>query len=130
MDYCKRIKQKFPKIIILGINNQAERCIIFQFLENSGAGYILENANAKEVLQCIDTAIADNITLSKEVQEIMQHPSPSNFELPRLTKREQKILLAISNGATSAEIAEKLFISATTVEMPRRNPLQKFRAKK
>ena len=36
---------------------------------------------------------------------------------------------AVSNGLTSGEIAEKLFISVITVETHRRNLLQKFKAK-
>ncbi len=129
LDFCQLIKQKSPKTIVIGISNQAERSIIFRFLENGGNGYILKNADAKEIVQCIDNAINGDLALSKEVQEIMLRPSVNNFEIPRLTKREQQILLAIADGSTSSEIAEKLFISIITVETHRRNLLQKFKAK-
>lgn len=129
LDFCHLIKQKSPNTIVIGISNQAERSIIFRFLENGGNGYILKNADATEIVQCIDNAINGDLALSKEVQEIMLRPSTNNFELPRLTKREQQILKSISEGKTSAEIAENLFISIITVETHRRNLLQKFKAK-
>jgi len=129
LDFCKSIKQKLPKTIVIGISNQAERSIIFRFLENGGNGYILKNANPKEITDCIDKAINGDLALSKEVQEIMLRASSDNFELPRLTKREQQILSAIADGHTSIEIGEKLFISVITVETHRRNLLQKFKAK-
>lgn len=129
LDFCQRIKQKFPKIIVLGFSNQAERSIIFRFLENGGNGYILKNADAAEILQCIDNASRGDLALSKEVQQIMLRPAPQQYELPRLTKREQQILHSISLGKTSVEIAENLFISVITVETHRRNLLQKFKAK-
>lgn len=129
LDFCQRIKQKFPKIIVLGFSNQAERSIIFRFLENGGNGYILKNADAAEILQCIDNASRGDLALSKEVQQIMLRPAPQQYELPRLTKREQQILHSISLGKTSVEIAENLFISLITVETHRRNLLQKFKAK-
>ncbi|MGG5576948.1 response regulator [Myroides sp. C15-4] len=129
LDFCKAIKQKSPKTIVIGISNQAERSIIFRFLENGGNGYILKNADACEIIQCIDNAISGGIALSKEVQEIMLSASSNNVELPRLTKREQQVLESIAKGNTSAEIAEKLFISVITVETHRRNLLQKFKAK-
>ncbi|MNL64571.1 Oxygen regulatory protein NreC [compost metagenome] len=59
----------------------------------------------------------------------MLRPSLNTFEIPRLTKREQQILKSVADGLTSAEIAEKLFISIITVETHRRNLLKKFQAK-
>ncbi|WP_158962181.1 response regulator [Myroides fluvii] len=129
LNFCQLIKQKSPKTIVIGISNQAERSIIFRFLENGGNGYILKNADANEIIHCIDNAIKGDLALSKEVQKIMLRPSANNFELPRLTKREQQILKLISEGKTSAEIADNLFISIITVETHRRNLLQKFKAK-
>lgn len=129
LDFCKIIKQKSPKTIVIGISNQAERSIIFRFLENGGSGYILKNADAHEIIQCVENAIIGDLALSKEVQEIMLRPPANSFELPRVTKREQQILQAIAQGHTSVEIAEKLFISVITVETHRRNLLQKFKAR-
>lgn len=129
LNFCQLIKQKSPKTIVIGISNQTERSIIFRFLENGGNGYILKNADADEIIQCIDNAINRGVALSKEVQGIMLSSASNSFELPRLTKREQQVLESIAIGNTSAEIAEKLFISIITVETHRRNLLQKFKAK-
>lgn len=129
LDVCKIIKQKVPKAIIIALSNQAERSIIFRFLENGGNGYILKNADAQEIIQCIAKAMNGDLALSKEIQEIMLRTKVTNFELPRLTKREKQILQTIAKGSTSAEIAEQLFISVITVETHRRNLLQKFKAK-
>lgn len=129
LDYCMLIKQQSPHTIVIGISNQEERSIIFRFLENGGNGYILKNADAQEILDCIQRALQGEMALSKEVQRIMlQSPVPSPV-LPKLTKREQQILQAIAQGSTSAEIADALFISIVTVETHRRNLLQKFKAK-
>lgn len=129
LDFCKTIKLKYPNTIVVAISNQGERSIIFRFLENGGNGYILKNADANEIIDCINTAIKGELALSNEVQKIMlRSPNPS-FEVPRITKREQQILKAISEGKTSAEIAEILFISVITVETHRRNLLQKFKTK-
>lgn len=129
LDFCKIIKRHASETIVVGISNQAERSIILRFLENGGSGYILKNADAKEIIQCVENAIDGNLALCKDVQEIMAKPSNSNYEVPRLTKREFQILEAISVGQTSAEIADKMFISVITVETHRRNLLQKFKAK-
>ncbi|MFZ4861227.1 response regulator [Sphingobacterium sp. Mn56C] len=129
LDFCKLIKQKSKDTVLLGISNQEERSIIFRFLENGGNGYILKNADANEIVCCVEKAVAGELALSRKVQEIMLTPMEAPPQLPRLTKREQQVLQAISNGLTSADIAEKLFISVITVETHRRNLLQKFTAK-
>ena len=46
-----------------------------------------------------------------------------------LTRREKEVLELIANGLTNNEIAEKLFISCTTVDTHRKNLLAKFNAK-
>ncbi|QCX53757.1 response regulator transcription factor [Elizabethkingia sp. JS20170427COW] len=129
LDFCRTIKQSSPDTIVIAVSNQAERSIIFQFLENGGNGYILKNADANEIVCCIENAVNGEVALSKEVKEIMLKPNVNNYVLPRLTKREQQILRYISEGSTSVEIAEGLFISVITVETHRRNLLQKFKAK-
>ena len=129
LDFCKIIKQKAPQSIVIALSNQAERSIIFRFLENGGNGYILKNADSQEIIEGIEKALNGDLALSKEVQEIMLRTSVTDFELPRLTKREKQILQAIAKGNTSAEIAEQLFISVITVETHRRNLLQKFKVR-
>lgn len=129
LDFCKIIKQKSPDSVVIALSNQAERSMIFRFLENGGNGYILKNADSQEIIQGIEKALDGDLALSREVQEIMLKCRATDFILPKLTKREKQILQAIAKGNTSAEIAEQLFISVITVETHRRNLLQKFKAK-
>lgn len=129
LDLCLQIKKKSSETIVIAISNQAERGMIFRFLENGGNGYILKNADANEIIECVEKALNGDLALSREVQEIMLNPSTNNFDLPRLTKREKQILEYITLGKTSIEIADSLFISVITVETHRRNLLQKFKAK-
>ena len=43
-----------------------------------------------------------------------------------ITRREKEVLTLIAEGMTNSEIAEKLFISVTTVDTHRKNILAKF----
>ena len=47
----------------------------------------------------------------------------------RLSNRESQILQLMSNGLTSKEIGQKLFISNLTVDKHKRNMLSKFNAR-
>jgi DNA-binding NarL/FixJ family response regulator len=43
-----------------------------------------------------------------------------------LTRREKEIIELLSEGLTSPQIADKLFLSVYTIETHRKNLLQKF----
>jgi len=53
----------------------------------------------------------------------------SEKDAPFLTRREKEVLELIASGNTNQDIADKLFISYTTVDTHRKNLLQKFEAK-
>ena len=50
-------------------------------------------------------------------------------DIPKFSKREMEIVALVSQGNTSPQIAEKLFISPDTVRTHRRNLLRKTEAK-
>ncbi|MBO9620851.1 MAG: response regulator transcription factor [Niabella sp.] len=127
LELCKEIKKKSPDTVILAISNQAERSIIIQMLQNGASGYLLKNASAEELLDCIEKGMKGKQALSSEVKKIMARPSPNHWEgIPSLTKREKEILRLIAEGFSSTDIADKLFLSQLTVETHRRNIIQKF----
>ncbi len=130
IDLCKIIKQKFPEIIILGMSSQSERSLVMQFIQNGANGYLLKSAPLSEFYSCIEKAINGEIVFSNEVKEIISKPDNSDFKkLPSLTKREKEILTLISQGKSTKEMAENLFLSFLTVQNHRKNILNKLEVK-
>lgn len=127
LELCKEIRKKKPDTVILAISNQTERSIIAQMLQNGANGYLLKNASAAELLDCIEKGMKGEQALSNEAREIMSRPAPNDWEgIPSLTKREKEILKLIADGLSSTDIADKLYLSQLTVETHRRNIIQKF----
>lgn len=127
MELCKEIKKRAPGTCVLVLSNHSERSIIMQMLQNGASGYLLKNASADELLNCISEALAGQITFSNEIKQIIARPSAHELkEVPQLTRREKEILNLISDGMTTPQIAEKLNLSQLTIETHRRNLLQKF----
>lgn len=127
LELCRDIKKKYPDITILAISNQAERSIIQQMLQNGASGYLLKNASADELLDCIEKGMKGEPALSREAKEILSGPATNDWSsIPSLTKREKEILRLISEGLSSTDIADKLYLSQLTVETHRRNIIQKF----
>lgn len=130
LDLCKEIRQLSPSTCVLALSNHSERSIIMQMLQNGASGYLLKNASGEELMHCINEALSGQVTFSREVKEIIARPGVSDLrQLPQLTRREKEILQLISDGKTTAGIAEELSLSPLTVETHRRNLLQKFEVK-
>jgi len=130
VDLCKTIKQKHPKIVIIGMSSQSERSLVMQFIQNGGNGYILKNASFDEFKECIYKAIEGEIVFSEEVKTIISQPLSEDLErIPGLSRRERDIALLLSQGKSTQEIADDLFLSFLTVQTHRRNILQKYKMK-
>jgi len=130
IDLCKTIKQKYSKIIIIGMSSQSERSLVIQFVQNGGNGYVLKSASFDEFKNCIYKAIDGEIVFSDEVRAIISQPQSEDLDrIPSLSRREKDITLLLSKGKSTQEIADELFLSFLTVQTHRRNILQKYKVK-
>lgn len=130
VDLCKMIKQKYPKIIVIGMSSQSERSLVIQFIQNGGNGYILKSTSFDEFKSCIYKAIDGEIVFSDEVKTIISEPQSEDLDrIPSLSRREKDIALLLSQGKSTQEIANELFLSFLTVQTHRRNILQKYKTK-
>ncbi len=124
IDACQRISKEHPSCKVIAISNNNENSIIQRMLQSGASGYVLKNASADELVQCIKEAAAGRTALSRDVQGILQSAKAGN--LPKITRRETEILQLLAQGLTSPEIAERMFVSPLTIETHRRNLIQKF----
>lgn len=130
IDLCKTIKIEHPEKIIIGMSSQSERSLVMQFIQNGGNGYMLKNVSAEDFKHCIDKAIEGEIVFSHEVKKIIGQPQTEDLsEIPILSRREKEIMLLLTKGKSTQEIANTLFLSFLTVQTHRRNVLQKYKMK-
>ncbi|KAF0235409.1 MAG: response regulator [Prolixibacteraceae bacterium] len=127
IELCKEVHSKYPAIRIIGLSTFNQRSYIEKMMENGASGYLLKNVGKEEILKGIETVMQHKKYFSHEAALTIR--SNPNKELPILTRREKEVLELIAAGLTNQEIADKLFISYTTVDTHRKNLLQKFEAK-
>lgn len=124
IEACEKISKSHPQSRVIAISNNNENSIIQRMLQSGASGYILKNASADELIQCIRDAVEGRTALSEDVKGILQ--SAKVTSLPKITRRETEILQLLAQGLTSPEIAGKMFVSPLTIETHRRNLIQKF----
>jgi len=127
IDLCAEIKEKFPNINIIGLSSFNQLSYIQKMLDNGASGYLLKNAGKEEILEAIESVILGEKYLSSEAATVIRENK--NTKIPVITRREKEVLQLIAEGLTNNQIADKLFISATTVDTHRTSLLSKFEVK-
>jgi DNA-binding NarL/FixJ family response regulator len=124
IDLCKEIKEKYPLIHILGLSSYNQQSYIQKMMQNGASGYLLKNATREEIVEAIEAVIQGKKYMSLEAATTIRENKDA--KIPVITRREKEVLLLIAEGLTNNQIAEKLFISATTVDTHRNSLLSKF----
>lgn len=125
IELCKEVKQKYPRIRVLGLSTFNQQAVIRNMIDNGASGYVLKNATKEELLRAITTVAMGRSYLSFEA--LLSLRETAN-EVPVITRREKEVLQLIAEGLTNAEIAEKLFVSVLTVNSHRKSLIEKFDA--
>ncbi|MCY7408871.1 MAG: response regulator transcription factor [Chitinophagales bacterium] len=124
IDAAKEIRKKFPDVKILMVTMHKQKEFIIQLIALGISGYILKNTGADELYTAIRTVYEGGEYFGEEVtKEIVQgmRNKSSLPEIQSFSKREMEILKLLTEELSSAEIAERLFISHHTVESHRKN---------
>ncbi len=129
IELCKKLKERFPKIKILGLSTFKERSYITRMIDAGASGYLLKNANGEELEEAIVAAYKGRMYMSMEAAQTIAKPVGQQPDIPLLTSREKEVLALIADGLTNNEIAQKLYISPLTVDSHRKNLLAKFGVK-
>lgn len=126
IDLCKKIREEFPTVKCIALSTFNDRSYVSKMIENGACGYLLKNSSKEELFQAIDEVSRGNMFFNLDYKQQMT----SRFDQkPILTRRELEVLKEIADGFTNQEIADRLFISMTTVSTHRQNLMLKLEAK-
>ena len=132
VETCKKVHKLYPLVNVIALTMYDEGALITKMVRNGAKGYILKNTGKEKLTAAIRTVYNGKNFFSDSVKDaLFMSMSPvlksnSGAFIPKLTKREKEIITLVINEFTTAEIAEKLFISVKTVETHRKNLLQKL----
>lgn len=134
IELCKTIKKQYPEVKIIGLTTFSEASFITGMLNNGASGYLFKNISEKELTDAILAVYAGKRYLSEEVNEKLiskatKQASARTGFVPKLTRREKEVLDLIMEECTTQEIAERLFLSVSTVETHRLKLFTKLDAK-
>ena len=129
MDATRIIKKEFPNVKVISLTQHSERGMVKRLLDCGSDGYLLKNIAQDELASAIhkvkagESVFSEEVTMSLAGKAVEKNANGVEIEL---TEREIEILTLISEGLSSKQVGEKLFISPRTVDTHRTNLMNKL----
>lgn len=134
IDATAQLKKEIPDSKVVALSMHKDKNFIEEMLRAGASGYLLKENSSKELIEAINTVLANKTYLSSEINDIVvkdfvdhlaakKELSPSKS----LTLREREILQLIAEGNNTKEISSILNISVKTVETHRQHIMQKLK---
>ena len=119
------MQKEFPHVKILAMSTFGDRSYVSEMIKNGANGFISKNSDRDTITDAITRVMNDEVVIGKNLEETAR-PTLVHADQPLLTRREKEVLILIAQGLTNKEIADKIFVSTTTVDSHRKNLLHKF----
>ncbi len=130
LEVCKKIlsEKHATKFIILTMHK--EKHFFDDAIESGVKGYLLKDNAIEELITCVQKVGMGEKYVSPEIENYLIEGQSLSLEIKKLkellTPTEKVIVKLISQGKTSPEIANNLFVSVNTVENHRYNIAKKL----
>ncbi len=121
------IRQRFPAVQVIALTSFKEQKLVHDALQAGAISYLLKDISAEKLATAIREAHGGHSTLSPEVTQALVQASTQVPAVGHdLTDRELEVLVLLVKGLNNSEIAEKLFVSPSTIKSHVSNILSKF----
>jgi DNA-binding NarL/FixJ family response regulator len=131
----RRALEMLPDLKIITLSMFGDNAYYSDMMSSGAKGFLLKDSEFTEVVEAVETVFEGGTYFSASLLESLSHSMRSTgavgrqtddiAESDRLSEREVEVLLAICQGFSTQEIADRMFISKRTVDKHRANILDK-----
>ena len=127
VEATRQIRQQIPDASIVMLTMHADHVVLVRALRAGASGYLVKDCTTDEIVDTIRQAAGGDTTVSAGVAAAMlaqakglahAEPAPAlpASEEAIISKREEEVLQLIAEGASTTEVAARLYISVKTVK--------------
>ncbi len=138
IDLISDIAIQYPNINILAITPEQSANVLVDALKLGVTSYVKKDCSINEIIDAVKETSQGNKFFCGQIVETIQEANLNIEDIDYeafscdavvISKREQEIIILISEGYTNGQIAEMLFISNHTVNSHRKNIMAKLGVK-
>jgi DNA-binding NarL/FixJ family response regulator len=133
LEIARKIKEENIDTKIVFLTMYKDEDMFNEAMDSGAFGYVLKENAVEDIIDCIKSVAKGEYYISPGIsrylvkrQNELKKFGQENHSINSLTKTERLILRLVSQEKTTKEIAERLFISAKTVENHRANISKKL----
>ncbi|MBR9875043.1 response regulator [Vibrio sp. J1-1] len=113
------------RVVILTVSDSPAD--IDAIVRTGADGYLLKDTEPDELVELLKQAHSGDTTYSREVAKYLSERGEQEDVFDTLTERESQILKEVARGFRNKQIADRLFISESTVKVHMKSLLKKLR---
>ncbi len=136
IDATKIITKTYPQIRVIILTMYEDERFVGHLMDCGAAGYLLKNTEPVEIRKAIMDVVRTGFYLNPFVNKVLikknyskQKFNPSLTSEVALSEREKEVLTLVCMEFTATEIAQKMSISARTVEAIKDRLMERFGVK-
>jgi two-component system response regulator NreC len=133
LELTARVKRAVPDTQVLVVTMYEREDYLFEALRAGASGYVLKGADIKDLLTAVRTVAQGEMYLYQSLTGKLVADYLSRIDdaadlkgYEGLSEREREVLALIAEGLTTAQIADKLFLSPHTVQTHRDHLMTKL----
>lgn len=128
LEAIKTARDQYPNVKFIVLTMHAEGQYVVKAVRNGAYGYLIKNADENELITAIEAVALGKKYFNSQISQLMiGNIALQGEELhKKLSDREMEVLELVSEGRTTKEIANQLFVSARTVDTHRVNMMKKL----
>ena len=129
IELTKAVKQKFAQIRVLALSMFSDSQVITEIIKVGASGYVLKNSDRGEMEEALNKIAKGGRYFSPAVSAALLATSQKNNPGDiKFTERELEVMKLVEKGIPDSEIATILNLGQRTVEIHRKNILNKIKA--
>lgn len=118
----EEITTRWPEVRVLALTMHEDEAFVRSILAAGGMGYVLKRAADTELVAAIRSVhrghnfVDPNLSGAMLYEMLSQRSRPRRGTSALLSKRERETLVLVAEGYTNQEVADRLGVSAKTIE--------------
>jgi DNA-binding NarL/FixJ family response regulator len=112
----RRLRLLNPDAALLVFNTRVDQRLAKIALRAGASGFIHGGMRPEQLVRAIQRASVSKAVISEELLEVLMTEESTTEHLTVLTPRQQEILELVVEGLSNAQIAERLFLTESTIK--------------